>query len=356
MNGLNDNHYRIDLSTIIYIIYKKTIFAYTKPKFELRPNLMNKPTVHVSIALLLHKNRVLVGWREAKQHQGNKHEFPGGKVEQGETAVKACRREIYEEVGLDLQDWHTFDVIRHEYDDLHVHLHVFYAYVEEDQLSAIVQPWTWYPRQQLTALNFPKANHAIIQRLHLPERVKISESLSDLENLPLNTLMYLRIGTAEVVNGESHLLGPLSNNNISSKLLDDLRGLPPVQLSHLILNRDLWEQLPVEQRQYAVLHLKQHQLMDMSAHQLTIGVRCIAACHDGASVLHAQHIGCDAVLLSPILDTPSHPDAKTLGWNELSRIASQSNLPIFALGGIQAEDLEFAQQQGAYGIAGIRHF
>jgi len=58
---------------------------------------MAKATVDVAIAILLHKSKVLVGWRQANQHQGNKHEFPGGKVEKWETPEQACRREIYEE-------------------------------------------------------------------------------------------------------------------------------------------------------------------------------------------------------------------------------------------------------------------
>ncbi len=41
---------------------------------------MSKPLVQVAIAILLHQGKVLVGWRQAEQHQGNKHEFPGGKV------------------------------------------------------------------------------------------------------------------------------------------------------------------------------------------------------------------------------------------------------------------------------------
>ena len=83
-----------------------------------------KNVIDVAIAILLHKSKVLVGWRQANQHQGNKHEFPGGKVEQGETPEQACRREIYEEVGIGLKDWHGFDVIRHEYDDVIVNLQI----------------------------------------------------------------------------------------------------------------------------------------------------------------------------------------------------------------------------------------
>ena len=50
---------------------------------------MSKPTIHVAIAILMHQDQVLVGWREATQHQGNKYEFPGGKVENAETPMAA---------------------------------------------------------------------------------------------------------------------------------------------------------------------------------------------------------------------------------------------------------------------------
>ena len=41
---------------------------------------MSKPIVHVAVALLFYHSKVLVGWREAKQHQGNKYEFPAEKL------------------------------------------------------------------------------------------------------------------------------------------------------------------------------------------------------------------------------------------------------------------------------------
>lgn len=65
---------------------------------------MAKAIVDVAIAILLHKSKVLVGWRQADQHQGNKHEFPGGKVELGESHRPLVIREIYEEVGIGLKE------------------------------------------------------------------------------------------------------------------------------------------------------------------------------------------------------------------------------------------------------------
>ena len=74
---------------------------------------MAKAIVDVAIAILLHKSKVLVGWRQANQHQGNKHEFPGGKVEQGETPEQALFRELNEEVGLSAADVEIIATTKH---------------------------------------------------------------------------------------------------------------------------------------------------------------------------------------------------------------------------------------------------
>ena len=70
--------------------------------------------------------------------------------------LKKPRREIYEEVGIGLKDWHQFDYIHHEYDDIIVNLHLFHSYVPDELLNLIHQPWTWYTREQLLHLNFRK--------------------------------------------------------------------------------------------------------------------------------------------------------------------------------------------------------
>ena len=62
---------------------------------------MFKPSIDIAIGILLHQNKILVGWREAKQHQGNKHEFPGGKVEETDFNLEeTALRETHEEVGV----------------------------------------------------------------------------------------------------------------------------------------------------------------------------------------------------------------------------------------------------------------
>ena len=297
---------------------------------------MSKPTIHVAIAILLHQDKVLVGWREAKQHQGNKHEFPGGKVEEGESPLAACRREIYEEVGIGLQDWHAFDVIRHEYDDVIVNLHLFHAIVPSALLNEIQQPWRWYSRDELLSLNFPKANQAMIKRLHWAHQIKISDRLNALDALKLDQLMYWRVeGTqAQII---------------------EISGLSVEKLSKLIVNIELYQQLnSIQQQAISAIHLKQSQVMALMQGDLITGKRYIAACHDLVSMKQAEKMGCDAILLSPVLATETHPEARALGWEQFKNFAAQVEIPVFALGGMQTGDLLTAQQQGAYGIAGIR--
>ncbi|MDR2061007.1 MAG: thiamine phosphate synthase [Acinetobacter sp.] len=299
---------------------------------------MAKATVDVAIAILLHKTKVLVGWRQASQHQGNKHEFPGGKVEAGETPEQACRREIYEEVGIGLKDWHVFDVIRHEYDDIIVNLHLFHAYVPDELLDLIHQPWGWYKREQLAELNFPKANDAILQRLIWPHLIKISGQIDALPQQ--QALLYWRTDAADI-------------DQIQSQLL----SLSDAQLQKLMINVDLWQQLDAALRdKMSTIHLKQSQLMSFSKAGLVVGKRFIAACHDAVSLQHAHHIGCDAVLLSPVQTTETHPDAKELGWEGFDELARTSDIPVFALGGVAPAELKQAQKHHAYGLAGIRQF
>ena len=297
---------------------------------------MSKPNLHIAIGILLHRGKVLVGWREASQHQGNKHEFPGGKVEDGETPEDACRREVFEEVGIGIHDWHVFDFIRHEYDDVIVNLHIFHAAVPEALLSEIQQPWTWYQRSELLDLNFPKANKAMLKRLHWQRQIKISDDLTALTQLEEHQLLYWRVDAVQA-NVEA-----LAQVNISV-------------LDQLIVNIELWKQLnSIQQQAIGAIHLKQSQCLLLKKGDLKAGYRYLAACHDLNSAQHAQAIGCDAILLSPVLPTATHPDTPALGWVEFEQIAQQMHIPVFALGGMTAEHLIEAQQHGAYGIAGLR--
>ena len=102
------------------------------------------------------------------------------------------------------------------------------------------------------------------------------------------------------------------------------------------------------------LHLSSAQLMHCSQRPLRHGQWVSAACHTLVELQQAVALQLDFVTLSPVLHTVTHPDAEPLGWERFAALSGAVNLPIFALGGMQASDVTMAQAHGAHGIAAIR--
>lgn len=80
------------------------------------------------------------------------------------------------------------------------------------------------------------------------------------------------------------------------------------------------------------------------------------ACHNFSSVLKSQNLPVDAIFLSPIFPTKSHEGAPVLGLEILKKAMNTSKIPIFALGGVNEENLKILQSLGAQGFGGIDIF
>ena len=81
------------------------------------------------------------------------------------------------------------------------------------------------------------------------------------------------------------------------------------------------------------------------------GMLCAASCHTRADIERAGMLELDFAVLGPVLPTPSHPGARTLGWDGFAAIAAEAPLPIYALGGLAHDDLDVAIAHGAHGVA-----
>jgi 8-oxo-dGTP diphosphatase len=81
---------------------------------------------------------------------------------------------------------------------------------------------------------------------------------------------------------------------------------------------------------------------------------CAGSCHNAEELVRAAQLGVDFAVLGPVQATPSHPDSMPLGWDGFTDLARGSSLPVFALGGMQPDELETAWRHGAQGIAMVR--
>ena len=132
--------------------------------------------IHVVAAIILKGNRVLIAKRQDHIHQGGLWEFPGGKIEQGETPVDALKRELKEELDLAISSPEFFQDIRFEYSDKNVHLN-FYRVVdfEGEEKGNENQEIRWVDIGELKKYCFPEANQPIVNRLLQEPRTKNQE-------------------------------------------------------------------------------------------------------------------------------------------------------------------------------------
>ena len=123
--------------------------------------------VHVVVGVITNdKQQVLIAKRADHLHQGGFWEFPGGKVDQGESVEQALKRELEEELGVTVVRSAPLMEVRHDYADKLVLLDVWMVREFDGHAQGREgQPIKWIPLSQLGAFAFPAANQPIIDRL-----------------------------------------------------------------------------------------------------------------------------------------------------------------------------------------------
>ena len=105
------------------------------------------------------------------------------------------------------------------------------------------------------------------------------------------------------------------------------------------------------------VHLSEKHLMQLDKPlKISPHLLSFAACHDQAAIAQANILNVDAILVSPLHATCSHPQQLALGWKKWQALSEQSHVPVFALGGVAPADLTQVQKAGGFGVAGIRAF
>ncbi|NOU51824.1 8-oxo-dGTP diphosphatase MutT [Pseudoalteromonas sp. JBTF-M23] len=127
---------------------------------------MTKKRVHVAVGVIMQQRKIFVSKRSEHQHQGGLWEFPGGKVELGESVTDALKRELQEEVNIVTHKSQPFMLIEHDYGDKQVCLDIHLVTDFSGEAKGLEgQQCQWVEVDKLHTLDFPAANQGIVTKL-----------------------------------------------------------------------------------------------------------------------------------------------------------------------------------------------
>lgn len=310
---------------------------------------MSFKRIEVAVGVLLrHKvdqrPEVLVAQRLVKDRYFEKWEFPGGKLEKGESPFSALCRELNEELGTEILNAMPLIRLDHNYPDRHVRLHVFEVseFLGEPH-GKEGQAIQWMKPQQCAELDFLAANEPIVNAVMLPKFMVIT----DIEQYGLEQTL-VRIESLQSAHGDIVVQLREGSNDVSLlRVYKDKIDPLLKQGSFLILNG---EASIAQELQFDGVQLNSKRMSSVTKRK-EIKLQWVgASCHDDVELQHAKKIA-DFALLSPVQATASHPNELPKGWGFFESHAKSATIPVYALGGLSFEDCEKARLKQAQGVA-----
>jgi len=287
--------------------------------------------------------QVLLAQRPAGKAYAGYWEFPGGKLEPGETPREALDRELTEELGLTVRRATPWLVQRYRYPHAHVLLHFFRVFDwDGDPIGHDGQAFAWQTPGSFDVRPLLPANTFVLRSLLLPPAYGIS--LAD----EIGEAAFLSRAKAALERGlaliELREKGwpALRQRALAAALV----ALARPHRAKVLFNGDV--ELA---RAWGCdgVHWTSDTLAAATARPE--GMLCAASCHTRADIDRAGGLGLDFVVLGPVAPTPSHPGVPALGWEGFAAIVAETPIPIYALGGLDQGDLPVAMAHGAHGVA-----
>ena len=265
-------------------------------------------------------------------------EFPGGKVEAGEPAERALARELHEELGIDVVTAYPWITREHSYEHARVRLNFFrVAEWRGEPHARERQAFVWQRLDAPMAAPMLPANAPVLASLALPAEYAITD--------------------AQTFGVERMLVAIRSGLERGLKLIQVRdRGLPHRESfvrSVVELSRSFQAKVLINGGPDLGdgVHLTAAQLMSLG--KRPGGDLVAASCHGRVELARAMELGLDFAVLGPVKATASHPGAALLGWEGFAGIARGASIPVYAIGGLRAQDLPSARRAGAHGLAMI---
>lgn len=295
--------------------------------------------------------RVLLTQRNKGGHLQGYWEFPGGKVDEGESYKLALRRELFEELNIKVIVADKIIGFEYQYPELLISFEVFrVANFNGEVTGAEHQNVKWVHIDDLLKQALPPANTPILDALQLPAQYMIAD-FDILQNSLLDIVEKRLTEGVRIVQLRAKSL----RKNDYLLLANQLHQLCSTYQARFITNCTLsW----LNDSDSRYVHITSSQLKKITdTPQILKGLEVFsAACHDENEIEQANLLGARCILLGAVNQTESHPTSKPLGWNRFGQLCCVANRPVFALGGVGRSDLATALAFGAQGVAGIRDF
>ncbi len=273
-------------------------------------------------------------------------EFPGGKIEPGEPVDEALKREIREELGIEIERAYPWITRVFTYSHAKVRLHFYRVHAWRGEPRALEhQAIAWQRPDAIDLAPLLPANGPVLRSLLLPAEYAITRA-GELGVEPFLSRLEARLR-------EGLKLIQVREKAFSRRAVEDFArravALARAYGAKVLVNADaaLAREIGADG-----VHLTAKQLRAVAARRESPW--CGASCHSSEELQLAEALGVDFAVLGPVRATPSHPHAVPLGWERFSEIAKGAAVPVYALGGIVPRDLEQALNCGAHGIAMLR--
>ncbi|WP_374326864.1 Nudix family hydrolase [Azonexus sp.] len=312
--------------------------------------------VEVAAAVMLRAggSEFLLAQRPVGKVYAGYWEFPGGKVEPGESVRDALVRELQEELGITVTACHPWLTREHIYPHATVRLNFWQVTAWQGEIG-ITAPLEHsavdWQRRGAAASVAPilPANGPILKGLALPETMLVSSLDATTPTAWLARLEHRLQSSGDVlpplVQVRDKTLPATERATFAAAVVELARryGAP------VVINDD-----PALAAACGAdgVHLSATALAACVARPDFAWVG--TSCHTAAEIARAGELGLDYALLSPVLATPTHPGAPGLGWPEFARRCAGNTLPVFALGGMRESLRDSAREHGAHGIALMR--
>lgn len=309
---------------------------------------------HVAVAVVCDKDKgYLLSQRHQKAHQGGLWEFPGGKVESGETVEQALVRELREELQITITKARPLIKIPYDYSDKKVLLDVWLVTeYKENPIGAEGQNIIWVSNNTLSHYKMPDANNTIVTACSLPDTYLISPDPGSTKAEWNAFLESLEISLTEGISLFQFRAKTLNRDKyveLAKEVIDICHNAECKVLLSTYHSNDILSLADG-------LHLSSNLLLRRKERGVSDDLILGASCHSREELRHAQSIGCDFAVLGPVNKTVSHLNAPAIGWDTFSGMCNESGMPVYALGGMTPMHLAEAWQNGAQGVAGISAF